>query len=309
MAKFGEISWKAKKTNGKTIGEVVQDREALHASFLNFFRKEYPNQEIIEFSHIFEKEYERLEKAIFASKAIFKKIPLLSTFLEWVQKAHSEKKEEIEDAKLLLKYGFIGIKDSEGNPWTLNHASLQDPNEIYSAIRCRRDLTLVERERLVVAYREFISYLTFRTDGYIPHSWGDNDKSFLKNRQLSPMEFAKFADQLNDNLQVIAKLLYYGGDRTLDEVLNLTISQIDFQEYSISYSEMKATPYPIHVFADIQALIGKRSKGKVFVGRQNTSLSPTTIFRNFKTAGINAGMPWLTLPSQLSEKTDSVKYL
>ena len=107
-------------------------------------------------------------------------------------------------------------------------------------------------------------------------------------------------------LIVAKQLLYFGGDRTLDEVLNLKIPDVDFEEHLIGFGA-KSVPYPLHVFADIKAIIGKRSKGKVILGRQEGDLNPATVFRNFKTAGINAGMPWLSLPSQLTEKPNSIE--
>ena len=89
----------------------------------------------------------------------------------------------------------------------MHHASLHDPNEIYNAIRCRRDLSLTQRERLVLAYRRFVSYLSFRTHGYINPSDG-TERWFVRDRDLKLKEFAQFEDQLKDNLQLVAKLLF-----------------------------------------------------------------------------------------------------
>ena len=270
--------------------------------FLQYYLSEFPNQETLEYSKKFQKEYSRLEKAIFASKAIFQEIPLVSAFFEWVQTMLSAtpswSKEEFEDAKLLLKYGFIAREDAEGT-WTLYHASLQDPNEIYEAIRCQRELSLSQRERLVQAYGRFISYLSFRTCGYI-ETRIDSDKKLVMNRVVKLENFVHFADHLNDKIQLIAKILYFGDDIALDQVLSLTISDIDFESHFIRYGR-GVKVYPLHIYADIKAIIGKRSKGKIFLGRQDTPLNSTTVFRNFKEAGINSGLGTHFSPAYLTK--------
>jgi len=305
MAKFGKISLsKIPKDNSEGLHE---DIDTLRASFLKFFSAEFPNKELLEDCKSFQKEYERLERAIFESTASFKKVPLIAAFLEWMLVLFTANppatKEDIEDAKFLLKHGFIRIKDPKGGTWTIYHASQQDPNDIYEAIRCRKELPLSQRERLVNSYNSFMVYLEFRTHNYVIAKF-DRDRQFVKNRNVKIEEFALFADQLKEPLQLVAKLLYYGGDRTLDEVLKLTIPQIDFEENLIQFGTQNV-PYPAHIFADIQAIIGRRSTGKVFLGRQKSPLNPATVFRNFKEASSKSGLTLLYLPSHLTDKTYS----
>lgn len=60
--------------------------------------------------------------------------------------------------------------------------------------------------------------------------------------------------------------------------------------------------YPLHVFADIKAIIGKRTTGKVFRGRQNAPLNQTTVFRNFKKAGVKSGLGSNVTPAYLTKE-------
>lgn len=288
MAEYGKISWEISPAKSLTMGKVAELEETLRKSFLQLFQTQFPNKEAIEYSKTFQAEYEKLHRAVHDAHAVFSKIPLVSTFLEWVQKAYAR----VDDAQLLLKNGFIGIKDVEGGTWTLHHASLHDPNEVFVAIRCRRELSLIQRERLVEAYGQFILYLSNRTKNFIKPPV-DNELEFIKSRLVRPPEFCKFADQLSEKFQLIAKLLYFGDPApTLDAILSLNISDVKFDDDSIWFDMpgIVFSYYPQHVFADIQAMIGKRSKGKLFLGRQNASLNPTTVFRNFKEAGIKANL-------------------
>ncbi|MCE5315971.1 MAG: site-specific integrase, partial [Parachlamydia sp.] len=175
---------------------------------------------------------------------------------------------------------------------------LHDPNEIYEAIRCHREWSLLFRERLVLAYQNFLSYLWARTNEYIILR-PDLEKESVKNREVSFREFVSFADLLKDNLQLIAKLLYFGGDRILDEVMKLTISDVNFDEHLIRYGS-QVVRYPLHVFADIKAIIGRRTKGNLFLGRQDALLNPTTVFRNFKDVGSKAGLGSNFSPASLT---------
>lgn len=92
-------------------------------------------------------------------------------------------------------------------------------------------------------------------------------------------------------MQLLAKLLYYGGSRTLDEVLSLDLKDVDYKEQVIRYGS-QLIAYPAHVFSDIQALTEGRPKpsGRIFIGRQNANLNPATVFRNFKEAGSRIGL-------------------
>jgi hypothetical protein len=284
MVKTGEISWKINKDT-----PIKKSPKSVLEPFLNFLNSKVPNKETLQYCKTFRSECIRLTEELAASKSVFRKIPLVAAFLDWVQEAHSHKSDEVEEAHLLLKNGFIGLKDSEGSTWTLYHAFWQNPNEVYNAIRCKREWSLSLRERMVRAYEQFILYLSGCTSGFIVHPETDSDKVIVMNRVVKLDEFIHFADHLKDKLQLIAKLLYFGGDRTLEDILQLAISNIHFEKLQIDFGS-NVVSYPLHIFVDIKSVIGKRIKGKIFLGRQNALLNSTTVFRNFKEAGIKSGL-------------------
>lgn len=295
MAKLGEISGKIDKRAKKK----KESPESLSESFLKEGHPELPLQETLEYIKEFQKEYIRLKKAIFDSQSAFRDIPLFSAFLEWMEKAYSQNQEEIEQAKLLWK--FINWKASDGSTWTIHDASLSDPNKMYENIRCQREWSLSLREKLVNAYKQFIIYLSFRTSSYVKYGFElDLEKKLIMNRVVKLEEFALYADHLKDKIQLIAKLLYYGGDKTLEEILELTIPSINSEKHQITFGT-QVVSYPRHVFVDINAIIGKRTKGKLFLGRQNAPLNSTTVFRNFKEAGIKSGMGAHFSPAYLTK--------
>lgn len=48
--------------------------------------------------------------------------------------------------------------------------------------------------------------------------------------------------------------------------------------------------YPPQVLNDLKSLVGERRVGPVFLGRNNTCINPSTIFRNFKEVGPALGL-------------------
>ncbi len=257
------------------------------SALLHAFRTKEKREEYLKLSEVFQTESKSLAKALSSSEAVFKTIPLLSAFLAWTKEDLTDS-ERLADAKALLENGFIGLKDAEGAIWTLKHTSKQDPNVIFEAIRCKRDWPLTQREQLVKEYKAFLSFLSVRTNRYITLRT-DEERDEVRSREIGYDEFLTFADQLNDKSQLVAKLLYFGGNRTLEEVLALAIPDVNFEPQEINFGS-QAVSYPLQVFVDIKASIGKRSKGRVFLGRQNAPLNPATIFRNFKDAAEKTGL-------------------
>jgi hypothetical protein len=95
-------------------------------------------------------------------------------------------------------------------------------------------------------------------------------------------------------------LLYFGGTRTLEEVLTLNIENVNIDKRFINFG-LQPIAYPLHVFADIKDLSQGRKKGRVFIGRRgkSTSLNPATIFRNFKEAATEVGLGQNFTPKML----------
>lgn len=224
--------------------------------------------------------------------------PFLAAFVLWAKEIAAQRPDLKNIPKLLLENDFIGITDKQGKTWTIAHAHGFDHSLILDAIRCKRALGLQIREQLVAAYISFMQWLSHETHGYIS-AIEDHDLLKTQGRLLAYPLFLNLLKALKDKEQLVAKLLYFGGSRTLDEVLNLQLEAVDFEKKSIQY-ESQLVSYPSHIFADIQALAGNKKRGRLFLGRQNAPLNSTTIFRNFKDAAIEVGLGQSFSPAVLT---------
>ncbi len=226
-----------------------------------------------------------------AHEKIIKQIarePFLAAFMVWIQEIKPLHVQIIPSVKLLFEERFIDILcKKKGVVVTIGDARDFDHKIIIEAIRCRRELPLLIREQLVTTYLSFIQWLSEETYGYIS-KLGDPDLMKVKDKVLPYGHFITFLDALKEKDQIVAKLLYYGGTPTLEEVLHVQIQDVDFAKKTIRF-HAQTVSYPAHVFADIQAIINTRTHGKIFLSRQNASFSPSRIFRNFKEAAKQVG--------------------
>ena len=234
-------------------------------------------------------------------KKIIEKIslqPFLVAFMVWTKEKAIANTDMMNAAKLILENGYIGTIAKNGKEWTIADARSFDHTIVLDAIRCQREMPLQAREYLVGVYLAFMKWLADETQGYVP-ALEDPDLAKIKGRLLSYSQFITFINALKDKEQLLAKLLYYGGNRTLDDVLSLQIEDVDFKKQLIRY-DTQLIHYPAHVFTDIQAIRGKKTRGQLFVGRQSLPLHPTTIFRNFKVTAAEVGLGTAFSPAVLT---------
>lgn len=292
MDEFGKISWDedTKKERHKEVNQILSD-------FIDGWCKSHKEakEQLNEKRAIFIKEIENLDNAFREAQKVFAKIPFSASFLAIVMTMAEGRADYVEEAKMLLENGFIGYQDNNGNIWTLEHVAKQDANIVYQAIRCHREWPIKVRERLVRRYKSILYDLNNVTMGYIGKK--TDNEIFYHNRFITYDFFINFLGELNEKAQLVAKLLYYGRKRSLDDVLKLEIKDINFTSEVVKYSNQDVS-YPKHVFCDLSAIIQDRKSGRVFLGRQNSPLNPATIFRNFKEAGQKLGMPSFS-PSML----------
>lgn len=290
MAKTGKIKWEIDTQEQKS--SKAFPIEEFQKVFFSLVESKLPKNELKTSCSKFESEIAKLDDAYKISERVFGDIPFLAAVLI-AEKSLIDKSEEIppylREMKILIEEGFIRAKDDQENIWTLSHVARQDPNDIYRAIRCRRDLSMKLRESLVEAYWTILHHLDIITKGYLKHR-ENIDHEMILGRLIPYDFFVKFLDELSDKPQLVAKLLYFGGDRNLDEILQLQLKDVDFERRVIKFGSQEIE-YPSHVFVDIKALCTDRKNGSVFTGRQNLPLNPATIFRNFKEAGIKLGLP------------------
>ncbi|MCE5293485.1 MAG: hypothetical protein LLF94_02575 [Chlamydiales bacterium] len=287
MADFGKISWGPKTSN--QAPKNVTDTEKLFESFCALAQEKIPDAGLAAQFTALQQEMSQLQAGHEKFAHTMASTPFITSFMLWVRHGDSQ---NIDIAKALVQNDFIGTHDNSGNVWTMEMAKNFDHQKVLSAIRSTHDWTVRRRETAVTAYIDFINWLSTMTYGYIGQLQ-DQDPLAVKNRLLPFSKFLDFLDALpNEKSQLVAKLLYFGGDRTLDPVLNLAIESVNFDQLSISWNTLKKdaeiTHYPEHVLSDIKALMGNRKQGKIFLGSQKQLLSDVTIFRHFSDASKKA---------------------
>jgi hypothetical protein len=296
MPDYKKISWQPTKKAHES-SERTKTPNTLK-TFLELCQKQLPEKTILKSQALLAEKRAALHKANKSNIEEISKQPFLVIFLVWTQEVASMHHEMVEAARQLLEHGFIGIANKNGKTWTIGDAQSFDHRIVIDTIRCQNELSLREREQLVAAYLSFIQWLSQETYGYF-NKLHDPDLMRTQGRLLAYPLFINFLNALGEKERLVAKLLYFGGSRTLDEVLNLQLEEIDFEKKIIHF-ESQQVNYPAHIFADIQSIAGKKRRGRLFLGRQNAPLSPPTIFRNFKEAAVEVGLGQTFAPAILS---------
>jgi integrase len=132
------------------------------------------------------------------------------------------------------------------------------------------------------------------------HLFTEKDIEKTKYRVICLEYFVKFIDKLDERYALIAKMLYFGGSRTLNEVVKLNLSSINFKRHTVNFRH-QIVSYSNHIFLDIKQLVNSRKKGPVFLGRNSTTINRVTIFRNFKEAACKVGLGASFTPKMLTE--------
>ena len=198
----------------------------------------------------------------------------------------------------LVKNMFIVLCDKPNHPLKIKSVENLDHTEIINQIRCTRTFSILLTENLVLAYLLFFNWLSELTGSFLP-VLADPDESRRYGRIIPYPIFIRFLSHLKEQEQVVAKLLYYGGSRTLEEVLSLNLKDVDFEKELITFGSQLIS-YPQHIFNDIKVITNKRRTGKIFKGRQDAPLNPATIFRNFKESAIKVGLGQTFSPKLLT---------
>jgi hypothetical protein len=289
MSNFGDIRWEVWEAEVPYHAHYSSSGSDPLEFFLHFSKAKIPSATLIASYEAFIQQKKHVEEEIKKNIDILSQQPFFGGFLAWIKQSALDPSSQLL-AKTLLESGFIRINDVEENMWTIANARLLDHRNIIEAIRCRREWSFELRENLVKTYLQFIQWLSKATNGFIPFL-EDPDLQRTKDRSLNFVHFISFLSKLREEDQILAKLMYFGGGRTLEEVLALDIKEIDFNRKLITF-DSHFVSYPLHVFADLQLLIDGRQSGRVFVGRRNNApaVNPATIFRNFKEAAIEIGL-------------------
>ena len=228
-----------------------------------------------------------VEKAIHKAQSVFRVQPVLSAYLLWSETKRSEDPKNF--VKIILEHGLIPFKNHQGDLLLIKNVDQDLVTRSLEMIRCRNEFDLWHREMLVLSVLSFFRWLSSVTFGTSSWKIEDPDEKKIQGRVLAYDAFIPLLARLDDRCRLVAKLLYFGGSRTLDQVLKLRLENVDSDKQIVRFGTQLIT-YPLHVFKDIHDLVGEQVSGPVFSGRQGSSLNPATVFRNFKEAASQIGL-------------------
>lgn len=260
--------------------------------FIDYFKKKTPRNNLLKesenYNHLFRlaQEQEKKYKEDISQKT------LISAFLTWIKYVRTIENDffdpqNLNFLKIIVDEGSIPF-EKNGEMLTLSQINTADLTFPLEKIRSSPNLSIAVKEACVRIYLLFLRWLSLSTLEYIP-SIEDPDKAKIQGRVISRDQFTKLILNLDEKGQLVAKLLYFGGSRTLEEVLSLKLEDVNFKQSLIRYGTQLVS-YPAHVFSDIKVLTTPRKTGRIFLGRQNAPLNRVTIFRSFKEAGSLAGL-------------------
>lgn len=284
--KLGAIQWKEPST---------EEESSAVPGFKKFCLELYPKKE----KALLHTDIDSFSTATNTIAAHFEKffqkvsdLPLLSVIVFWSENLTKDKSHAAKNAhsmQQLITHGYIGIKDTRGQPWTLKHMVSIGHDSIIEAIRCNEVWTIEKTEEYVQFYIDFVNWLSEKTFSYVPQAT-DPDLKKTKQRKISRDEFIAICKELGDRERVIAQLMYYGGTRTLEEILSIKIGDINTLLGHIAISDF-VVHYPKHVLSNLQAYIADRNKGYVFIGRnKGDRIDGTVPYRSLKTAISKLGL-------------------
>jgi hypothetical protein len=240
----------------------------------------------------FEKERAHLKSVMHRSIPVLQDQPLLTALAACTKEDLMENGCPFEFDKanimLLIDKNILNFYRSNGDLIKIREIGSNDIRKAVDAIRCLKEFDFSTREHLVSCYLRFFSWVRAVTCCWALNV-SDPDKQNTQRRLLDYQIFIQLISHLDGRCRLVAKILYLGGSHSLSEVLNLDIKGIDFEK-RILHFEKSSVAYPLHVFEDIKSIIGERKAGKVFLGKNKTSLSPATIFRNFNEAASQMGL-------------------
>lgn len=278
------------------------DYRRSYDDFLDYFKNTIHKKDLESSIHKIENSREILAKAKRQLHSTVNEEFFLSLFLIW-SKDNFVKPGYPDYAKMLIEKNILLYKDNDDNLLKVKDIDYNFIQAILESIRCRKDIDLWQKEMLVLTYVDFIKW-TVNNAVFLVLDFEDIDKEKASSKSLKYDDFIKFIDKLDDKFRVVAKLLYLGDKVTLEQVLSLNIQDIIFSEQRIIFGE-SSFYYSLHVLDDLKSIIGKKTFGRVFLGRQDNPLNPATIFRNFKEAAIKAGLDSSFSPKTLIQRKEN----
>lgn len=249
----------------------------------------------IESSHQSEKElvslkinFAELSKDLHGRMEDFKQkmlcLPLTVIILAWADFVRHDKVFGVRHLQMmqdLIHKKLFSSLAPKNSSVLLKDLMIRSCSEIIDGIRSCEEWIISKREEYVLLYRSFSSWLAKETFGLISEAI-DTDRNITEKRKISFEIYAEILSHLDLREQILMKIFYLGGRRNLEEVLSITIEDVDFNRNQLKFSE-GIISYPQHLLYDIKRYVKDRKKGQIFIGKEGERISHTTPFRALKT--------------------------
>lgn len=219
-------------------------------------------------------------------------IPLLSTVLIWAKRNVEDRvfgRRYVEAMRELISFKLLPVVNDR-DLRTLGSYSTISHDLIINHIRSCSIWYLQKREDCVSLYITFANWLYEATLGFIKQAQ-DPDRLVTAKRKLAFERYIELLSRLPEREQLIAKLFYLGGARSLEDILALKISNVNFENNCINFVG-RSIKYPQHVIEDIKMHLGSRKAGYLFSNTQSTDhIHHTVPYRALKKAAQTIGLP------------------
>lgn len=225
-----------------------------------------------------------LDKAIDYFQKELSKIPIGIEIENWLQSLDLPQEIVTEYESNMLRLIEIGLlkltRDKQIR--SINELSPNEHQVIIEEIRCSTKLTIPEKEKAVHVYILFSQHLSRVTRGLIMQGEDPDFQRTIK-KVVKYKEFIEFVQLLTDRDALIAKLLYFGAP-TMDEVLNLRVSQINQTKGAVKFNKFSVR-YPKHVMIELKSYLLKKEKEElIFMNNRGEMVERTHLNNCFNRA-------------------------
>jgi integrase/recombinase XerD len=182
------------------------------------------------------------------------------------------------------------------------------------------------KQARAAAYISFTGFLSRRTEGMIKKGSPSKEivsrtfyqiRDKVKSNALNQKQWLSFLHELkkiNTRDALIAKMILQGGKRK-SEVLQIKVSDINFEKNEISYKQLKTKgmekiiiiTYPQYVMEELFLYLKGRTEGYVFITSTGNRISPSQLNRSFQSVGKKIGVPFRITPHTL--RTSTITFL
>lgn len=237
---------------------------------------------------------ERIESVVDDFHGKVASYSLLSMILYWAKLTAKDKvfgSVYLDLMNDLIDKDLIPIHTEHKKIGTLSDFARIGHESIINRIRSYQDWVIRRREELVTLYVIFGNWLSEKTFGYVPKAI-DPDRKMAAKRVVPYDKYILLLSFLPTRERILAKLYYLGGERSMEQVLSLEVSHIDFVKHRIYFGEHFVN-YPDHVFADLKIYLGRRVKGFVFTkkSKSNERINNTVPYRALKRVASELKLP------------------